>query len=71
MPKLATFSLPKYQLHRASGQAVVTLGGGDFYLGPHRPAASKAMYDRLTGEWPAADFRCHERPSLRSYNWSE
>jgi len=32
---------PKYQRHRASGQTVVTLGGGDFYLGPHGTKASK------------------------------
>ena len=53
MPKLNS-SLPKYQRHRASGQAVVTLYGNDFYLGPHGTKASKAEYDRLVGEWIAA-----------------
>ena len=53
MPKLNS-SLPKYQRHRASGQAVVTLYGKDFYLGPHGSKASKAEYDRLVGEWIAA-----------------
>ena len=40
MPKLNS-SLPKYRLHRASGQAVVTLYGKDIYLGPGeaRPAS--------------------------------
>lgn len=47
-------SLPKYRKHRASGQAVVTLNGKDFYLGPHGTRASKAEYDRLLGEWLAA-----------------
>ena len=33
MPKLVS-SLPKYRLHRASGQALVTLSGMDIYLHP-------------------------------------
>ena len=53
MPKLKS-SLPKYQRHRASGQAVVTLYGKDFYLGPHGTKASKAEFDRIVGEWIAA-----------------
>ena len=36
MPKLSN-SAPKYRKHRASGQAVVTLNGRDFYLGPQGP----------------------------------
>jgi integrase len=43
--------LPKYRKHRASGQAVVTLNGRDFYLGPHNTKTSKIAYDRLVGEW--------------------
>jgi hypothetical protein len=39
--------LPKYRKHKASGQAIVTLNGVDFYLGPHGSAASKHEYDRL------------------------
>ena len=50
MPRLV-HALPKYRKHRASGQAVVTLNGRDFYLGPHGTKASKAQYDVLTGEW--------------------
>jgi integrase len=50
MPKL-TESLPKYRLHRASGQAVVTLGGRDCYLGPHGTETSRLEYDRLIAEW--------------------
>ena len=52
MPRL-TNSLPKYQKHRASGQAVVTLGGRDIYLGPCGTAASRREYDRLITEWIA------------------
>jgi integrase len=50
MPRL-TSTLPKYRKHRASGQAVVTLSGRDFYLGPHGTKASKMEYDRLVSEW--------------------
>jgi hypothetical protein len=52
MPRLSN-SVPKYRKHRATGQAVVTLDGRDFYLGPHNTAASRREYDRLTGEWLA------------------
>ena len=50
MPRL-TKAVPKYQKHRASGQAVVRLNGQDFYLGPHGTKASKLEYDRLIAEW--------------------
>lgn len=52
MPRLS-HALPKYRKHRGSGQAVVTLNGRDFYLGPHNTKASKWEYDRLIGEWLA------------------
>lgn len=60
MPR--TNALPKYRKHRASGQAVVTIGGKDHYLGPHGSKASVREYDRHLAEWlargrtaPAAD----------------
>ena len=52
MPKL-TKSVPKYRKHRASGQAIVTICGSDFYLGPHGTKASHAEYDRLIAEYLA------------------
>jgi site-specific recombinase XerD len=52
MPKLNE-RLPKYRLHRRSGQAIVTLGGKDHYLGPHGCETSKIEYDRLIAEWLA------------------
>jgi integrase len=54
MPRLSN-SLPKYRKHRASGQAVVTLNGRDIYLGSYNTKASKTEYDRLVGEWLAAN----------------
>lgn len=52
MPRLI-HSNPSYRKHRPSGQAVVTLDGRDFYLGPWQSKASRQEYDRLTGEWLA------------------
>ena len=52
MPRL-TKSLPNYRHHKASGQAVLTLGGRDYYLGPYNSDESKAEYNRLIGEWAA------------------
>jgi integrase len=43
--------IPKYRRHKASGQAVVTLNGDDFYLGPHGSKVSHLEYDRVVGEW--------------------
>jgi len=50
MPKL-TRTPPKYRLHKASGQAVVTLDGRDHYLGPHGPKESRIKCDELVGGW--------------------
>ena len=45
--------IPSYRHHKPSGQAVVTLGGRDFYLGKYNSAASRAEYNRLIAEWTA------------------
>ena len=45
--------VPKYRLHRATGQAVVSLSGKDFYLGLWKSKASRIEYDRLIAEWLA------------------
>ncbi len=50
MPRLRK-SIPKYRKHRGSGQAVVTLSGQDYYLGPHGTRTSRLEYDRLVAEW--------------------
>jgi len=55
--------LPKYRKHRASGQAVCTLNGRDFYLGPHGTKASKIAYDRLIAEWLQNDRNPLQSPS--------
>jgi len=38
-------SLPRYRKHKASGRAIVTLSGEDFYLGPYGSKASKLEYN--------------------------
>jgi len=45
--------IPKMSQHKASGQAVVRLGGRDFYLGAWGTKIAHAEYDRLVGEWLA------------------
>ena len=57
MPRL-TNSVPKYRKHRASGQAIVEIGGKTHYLGPHGTKASKVEYDRLVDNSPV----CFKRP---------
>lgn len=44
-------SPPKYRKHRATGQAIVTLSGKMFYLGPYGTKTSHLEYDRLIAEW--------------------
>lgn len=45
--------IPSYRKHKASGKAVVTLDGRDFYLGPHGSQISRDEYDRLVSKWLA------------------
>ena len=56
MPRL-NHRNPSYRKHRASGQAIVTIGGRDIYLGPYGTKASKAEYDRVIAEWLARSRR--------------
>ncbi len=56
MPRLVR-SVPRYRKHRATGQALVTISGRDFYLGLYGSKASRVEYDRLIGEWLAGGRR--------------
>jgi integrase len=49
--------MPKYRLHKPTGQAVVTIGGRDIYLGRHRSIESQLEYNRLVAEWLASGGR--------------
>lgn len=42
--------VPTYRLHKPTGQAVVTIGGRDHYLGKHGSPASRERYARLIAE---------------------
>lgn len=46
--------VPRYRLHRASDQAVVTICGRDTYLGAHGSPESRAEYERVIGEFIAS-----------------
>src|SRR6476660_8053443 len=45
------YRIPKYRLHKQSGQAIVTINGRDFLLGRHGTKASELEYDRIVTEW--------------------
>lgn len=49
--------IPKMSHHKASGQAVVRLGGFDVYLGPWGTKVTKNEYDRVVSEWLAGGRR--------------
>ena len=51
--------IPSLRKHKASGQAVVTLGGRDHYCGPWGSRVAVAEYDRLVGEWLASGRPSH------------
>lgn len=44
-------TLPKYREHTATGQAVVTLSGKDYYLGQHGTPESRSKFERLIREY--------------------
>ncbi len=50
MPRLGN-RVPQYRRHKQSGQAIVTINGRDYLLGPFGTSASKLEYDRLITEW--------------------
>ena len=52
MPRQRSRS-PSYRLHKASGQAVVTLNGRGHCLGRWNTKTSRQEYDPLVGEWLA------------------
>jgi integrase len=47
--------VPSYRRHKASGQAIVTIGGKMIYLGRYGSAESRAEYNRIIAEWLARD----------------
>jgi integrase len=49
--------IPTYRYHKPSGQAVVTLGGKDSYLGKHGSPESHKLYERLLAEYLANRIR--------------
>ncbi|HOW72930.1 MAG TPA: hypothetical protein PKY77_20205 [Phycisphaerae bacterium] len=53
---------PSYRHHKPSDQAVVTIDGKDFYLGPYDTPESRSKYDRLIAMWLAGG-RCERAAS--------
>jgi hypothetical protein len=48
--------LPKYRKHKATGNAVVTLSGRNFYLGPYNTKAKHQNLLFVSGGASAAAF---------------
>src|SRR5687767_10277654 len=46
--------MPKYRHHKASGRAVVTLSGKDYYLGVFGSMESKQAFNQRVAEWLAS-----------------
>src|SRR5262245_52175047 len=62
--------IPSYRRHKASGQAVVVLGGKSFYLGKWDSPESHAAYERVVAEWLANGRRLlenHQAPDGRAH----
>ncbi len=49
-------SIPQYRRH-SSGQARVTINGGDYLLGPYDSPKSHEKYAKLIAEWSGSDAR--------------
>jgi integrase len=60
MAKIAEGSLPKYCLHRNSGQAYVSLGGKSIYLGKYGTEESRVKYNETVGRWVANGRKIQE-----------
>ena len=56
----SSLRVPKMRLHKASGQAVVTLAGRDVYLGRWRDGKKHERYRRAVAEWLASG--CPRQP---------
>jgi serine/threonine protein kinase len=60
--------IPRYRLHRASGQAVVTIRARDIYLGTFGSEQSRAEYDRIIAEYIAASGVPEDRRATLGIN---
>jgi hypothetical protein len=58
VPKLAPNAVPKYRLHKQSGQAIVTLSGRDFTLGRFQSPESREKYTSSSPPGSRADDAC-------------
>jgi hypothetical protein len=63
--RVAPDYVPSYRLHKASGQAIVTLNGHDHLLGPFGSPESRVRYHELIGEWERRGRKPVEPPPTR------
>lgn len=55
MPRVTPDYVPAYRLHKASGQAIVTLSGKDHLLGAFGTPPSRVKYHQLVADWIAGE----------------
>ena len=63
MPHLSR-GIPRYSKHKASGQAVVSILGEEFNLGPHGTKASQLEFGRQVAEWLARGQRARRASDI-------
>ena len=56
---------PKYQLHKATGQARVRIKGRDIYLGKYRSPESEQRYRQVIADWLKNQDRVTRQDSAR------
>ena len=54
MPRYSKDHVPKYRLHKQSGQAIVTIGDRDHLLGKRNSPGSRQKYNQLIARWFSA-----------------
>jgi hypothetical protein len=52
--------IPSYRLHKATGQAVVTIAGRDHYLGSHGSPESTATYQAMVRKTTADRLKAEQ-----------
>jgi hypothetical protein len=58
--------IPKYRLHKPTGQGVVRINDHDHYLGAYDSPKSRQRYDRLIAEWLASGRATPRKARSRS-----
>jgi len=64
VPARSRNRVPRYRIHKASGQGYVVLSGRPIYLGRHDKPESRRRYHQIIAEWLAAGRQPPSQPDL-------